>query len=160
MLAAMCAVLGYLAIDMNVIKITFESVPIIMAALMFGPLDGIAVGGIGTLLYQVIRYGITVTTPLWILPYVLCGLIIGLFAKKHDFNLTQRQTLIIVVLTELMITVLNTGTMYVDAKIFAYWFPGFISAALAIRLIVCVVKAVAYAYLLPPLIKSISAQRT
>ena len=37
MLAAMCAVLGYLAIDTGTVKVTFESVPVLIAALMFGP---------------------------------------------------------------------------------------------------------------------------
>ena len=49
----------------------------ILAALLCSPLDGAAVGGIGTLLYQLLRYGVTATTPLWILPYILCGLLVG-----------------------------------------------------------------------------------
>ena len=71
MLAAMCAVLGYLSLDFGNLKITFESVPILLGALLLGPIDGMAIGGVGTLLYQLVRYGVSVTTPLWILPYVL-----------------------------------------------------------------------------------------
>lgn len=56
-LAAMCAALGALALDLNSIKITFESFPILLGALLFGPLDGLAVGFVGTLLYQLLRYG-------------------------------------------------------------------------------------------------------
>ena len=63
-LAAMCAALGALALDLNSIKITFESFPILLGALLFGPLDGLAVGFVGTLLYQLLRYGVSVTTPL------------------------------------------------------------------------------------------------
>ena len=47
MMAAMCAVLGYVALDLGNIKITFESLPVLLAALMFGPVDGMLVGGIG-----------------------------------------------------------------------------------------------------------------
>ena len=68
MLAAMCAVLGYLSLDFGNLKITFESVPILLGALLLGPIDGMAIGGVGTLLYQLVRYGVSVTTPLWILP--------------------------------------------------------------------------------------------
>ena len=39
MLAAMCAVLGYVALDMGSIKITFESLPILLGAMLFGPVD-------------------------------------------------------------------------------------------------------------------------
>ena len=81
-LAAMCAVLGALSLDFGNLKITFESLPVLLAALAFGPLDGLAVGGIGTLIYQLLRYGVSVTTPLWILPYALCGLLVGLYAKN------------------------------------------------------------------------------
>ena len=46
MLAAMCAVLGYVALDMGNIKITFESLPILLGAMLFGPVDGMLIGGI------------------------------------------------------------------------------------------------------------------
>ena len=59
------ATLGALALDLNSIKITFESFPILLGALLFGPLDGLAVGFVGTLLYQLRRYGVSVTTPRW-----------------------------------------------------------------------------------------------
>ena len=43
MLAAMCAVLGYVALDMGNIKITFESLPILLgASLVTGAVTGLA----------------------------------------------------------------------------------------------------------------------
>ena len=68
MLAAMCAALGYAALDFNNLKITFESLPILLGALLLGPVDGLAIGVVGTLIYQLIRYGVSATTLLWILP--------------------------------------------------------------------------------------------
>ena len=137
-LAAMCAALGALALDLNSIKITFESFPVLLGALLFGPLDGLAVGFVGTLLYQLLRYGVSVTTPLWILPYALAGLTTG-------------QTVGIVVAAEVLVTALNTLVMYIDAKLYGYWFPGFISAMLLPRGAVCVVKAVVFGLVLPKL---------
>lgn len=96
-LAAMCAALGALALDLNSIKITFESFPILLGALLFGPLDGLAVGFVGTLLYQLLRYGVSATTLLWILPYALAGLVTGFYAKRRGFSLTTGQTVGIVV---------------------------------------------------------------
>lgn len=155
MLAAMCAVLGYLALDMGNLKVTFETLPILLGALMFGPLDGLAVGGVGTLIYQLLRYGITVTTPLWILPYVLCGLITGACAKRKGFRLSGRQILVLVVLNELLITVLNTGVIYVDSKIFHYYSPTYVFGSLALRLVICVGKAIAFGLALPPIIRAV-----
>ena len=154
MLAAMCAVLGYVALDMGSIKITFESLPILLGAMLFGPVDGMLIGGIGTLIYQLLRYGVAVMTPLWILPYVLCGLLVGWWAKRKDFSLSARERIVLVVLGELLVTVLNTGVLYLDSKLMGYWFPGFISGMLALRLAVCVVKAVVFALVLPSLMQA------
>ena len=151
-LAAMCAALGYLSLDFGNLKITFESVPILIGALLFGGLDGAAIGAVGTLIYQLLRYGITVTTPLWILPYVLCGLVVGIYARRHDFQLSQWQVIFIVVLAELMVTGINTLALIVDAKIYGYYTPTLITGALLLRLVLCVGKALVYAFVLPPLL--------
>ena len=73
MLAAICFVLAYFSLTFVNIKFTFESIPVHLGALFFGPAAGMAIGGIGTFLYQVLSYGVTVTTVLWIVPYILCG---------------------------------------------------------------------------------------
>lgn len=153
MLAAMCAVLGYMAIDVGNMKLTFESLPILLAALLFGPIDGLAVGGIGTLVYQLLRYGVSATTLLWMLPYIVCGLLVGTYAKKRNFTLSSRQTVVLVVLNELLITALNTGVLYVDSIIYGYYSPVFIFGTLVPRLVICIAKAVALGLILPTLVK-------
>ena len=155
MLAAMCVVLGYVAIDLGTVKITFESLPILIPGLMFGPAWGAGVGLVGTLLSQLLKYGVSVTTPLWILPYVVCGLVAGIYAKKRGFELTQKQMIFIVVFCELLVTAFNTLALYVDSKVYGYYYAGIILGVLALRLVICVVKAVAFAYVLPMLIKPI-----
>jgi len=155
MLAAMCAALGALSLNFGNLKITLESLPVIVAALLFGPIEGMAVGFVGTLIYQLLRFGITATTLLWILPYVLCGLIVGLYSKKHGFSLSRKQTIFIVVLAELMISALNTGSLYIDSKIYGYYSPVFIFGSLPPRLLICVAKSLAEGALLPGLIKAV-----
>ena len=152
MLAAMCAVLGGLALDFGNIKITIESIPIILGALLFGPLDGAAIGFVGTFVYQVLRYGFSVTTLLWMLPYVVCGLVIGFYAKKKNFSLNRLQTVLIVVLAELLVTTLNTGVLYIDSKIYGYYSAAYIFGAILTRYLVCVVKAAVIGVIMPPLI--------
>lgn len=155
MLAAMCAVLGYLSLDFGNLKITFESVPVLVAALLFGPADGAAVGFVGTLIYQLARYGVTATTPLWIAPYVLCGALVGWYAKKRGFSLAQGEVLFTVVSNELLITALNTVVLYIDSKIYGYYSPVYIFGSLALRAALCVGKAVAYSFALPPLLRAV-----
>ena len=155
MLAAMCAVLGYLSLDFGNLKITFESVPILLGALLLGPIDGMAIGGVGTLLYQLVRYGVSVTTPLWILPYILCGLVVGLGSARRDFHPSRWESTVFIVSGELLITLLNTVTLYIDSKIYGYYYPGFILAPLALRLAICVGKAAVFSVLLPQLAGSV-----
>jgi len=153
MLSALCAVLGYISLDLGNLKVTFESLPILLAALLFGPVDGLLVGAVGTLIYQILRYGFTATTVLWMLPYMLAGAAAGWYAKKKDFRQTPRQTLVLVILLELMITVLNTGALYIDSHIYGYYSPAFIFGSLGIRLVICVAKAAVFGLLLPQLVR-------
>ena len=155
MLVALCAVLGYIAIDLGSIKITFESLPILLGALLFGPADGALIGGLGTLIYQILRYGISVTTVLWMLPYILIGYFAGLFAKRYTYRPSRKAVVIAVMLCELLVTVLNTGVLYLDSIIYGYYYKGIILGMLAIRLVIAVVKGGVFGILLPVLMEAV-----
>ena len=155
MLAAMCAALGYVAIDLLAVKVTFESLPVLVGALMFGPIHGMAISAVGTFIYQILRYGFSYTTVLWMLPYVLCGLAAGLYAHFRHYELPRRGTLITVLLCELMITALNTGVIYVDSKIYGYYTPQLILGALAARIGIAVAKGILFGLIVPEIIKRV-----
>ncbi len=155
MLAAMVAVLGYVSIDTGAVKFTFESLPILIGALLFGPVDGMLIGGVGTLIYQILRYGVSATTLLWMAPYILCGALVGLYAKKRGFTLNRAQILTVVILNEILITILNTGVIYLDSKLYGYYYPALIYGNLALRFVVCILKAAAFGLILPALLKQI-----
>ncbi len=160
LLAAMCAVLGAVSVDLGNLKITFESLPVLVGALLFGPLDGLAIGGIGTLLYQVLRYGVTVTTPLWILPYMLCGLLAGLYARRRDFRLEKRQLAFIVFAMGILVFLLNTLVLYVDSKVYGYYSFVYIFGTFVPRAVLCLAKAAAFTAVMPTLLRAASlAQR-
>jgi len=150
-LAAMCAVLGAISLDFGNLKLTFESFPVIIAALLFGPVDAMLVGGIGTFLYQILRYGFTVTTPLWILPYVLCGLVVGAYSKKRGFKLEKKQLAFIVLAGSLLIFLVNTAVMYLDSKIYGYYSFAYIFGTVIPRALICVGKSLVYAAAMPAL---------
>ena len=156
MLAAVCAVLGYVALDLGTVKITFESLPVIFAALMFGPADGMLVGGVGTFIYQILRYGFSPTTALWILPYVISGFVTGFYAKKHNFTNSVKEIRLIIITAELIILVFNTLAIYVDSKVFGYYSVPYVWGKIGIRLVICVVKSVAFGAFTPQLLIRLS----
>ena len=56
-LTAMCVVLGLVSLDFGNLKITFEDLPILLGAALFGPWDGMIIGVLGTSIYQMLRFG-------------------------------------------------------------------------------------------------------
>lgn len=157
MLAAVTAVLGLIALDFGTFKITLESLPVILAGLMFGPVCGVLTGGIGTFLYQLYKYGLEPSTPLWVLPYMAAGLVSGLLAKKAGYSNTNRQIFLISTLCLVLITVLNSFGMYVVG----YYAVGNIGSSafwvsLGIRSGTCLIKIVAFGALLPILLKKLA----
>lgn len=151
MFAAMVTVLAAAAIKTGNLKITIEAMPVFLGALMLGPVDGMVIGGIGTLLYQLLSYGVTATTALWIAPYVLLGLCVGAVSARHGYACTKRQLVLLVVLGELGITALNTASLYIDSLIYGYYSPVFVFGTLPLRLGICAAKAVVFS-LLPSLL--------
>ena len=153
-LCAMCAVLGAVSLELGNFKISFESLPVMIGALLFGPVDGFLIGGIGTFIYQILRYGFSVTTVLWIAPYAICGLLMGLYARRKGFSLSNGQTALAVSLGCVLIFVLNTGVMYVDSIVYQYYSAVYIFGSLPLRTVICVVKAVAFSVVMPILLKA------
>ena len=115
-LIALYTVLSLFSANLGLIKLTFESFPVLVASLMFGWVDGLLVGAVGGLLNQMLTYGFTVTTLMWILPNAVRGLLVGLYAKKHGLDLTMKQTAGIVLATSLLVTALNTVALYIDSR--------------------------------------------
>lgn len=154
-LAAVCAVLGYYGPDLGNMKITFEGLPVILAALLCSPLDGAAVGGIGTLLYQLLRYGVTATTPLWILPYILCGLLVGWLGDHCAPEKSFPRLTATVLAGEGLIFLLNTLVIYADSKIYGYYSYAYVFGSFWIRLGICAAKTMLYAAVLPGLLAAL-----
>lgn len=155
MLAAMCAALGAVALDFGNLKVTLESLPVILGAALFGPLDGAVIGFVGTFIYQILRYGVSATTLLWMIPYCVCGLIVGWCAKRHDCGTLSPKTVLTVVAAEVAVTALNTAVLYIDSKIYGYYSAVFIFGSLVPRIVLCVGKAVAVGMVLPALVQSL-----
>ncbi|MBR0040442.1 MAG: folate family ECF transporter S component [Oscillospiraceae bacterium] len=154
MLAAMFFVLSLFSINLPGMKITLDSLPILVAAMLLGPLDGLAVGLVGSFLNQMITYGFTATTLLWILPAGLRGLLVGLYAKRHAFSLNVRQMIFITVATALLVTALNTLLLYIDSWVYSY---SYIAAlpTVALRIAAGIITAVVFSLLLPTILSAL-----
>ena len=157
LLAAMCVVLGFMSIRIgNIMKVSLEDFPVILAALMYGPSDGIIVAAVGIFLYQLLSFGLTATTVLWILPFVVVGGLAGLYARKFNFNNNPKQILIIFLICEVLICLLNTVAIYADSKIFGYYYPTIITGMIAIRMVTAIGKGVVLGFISPPILRTLS----
>ncbi len=141
-------------------KFTFEAFPILVAGLLFGPLDGFYVGGIGSFIYQLLfsGYGITATTPLWILPHALSGLLVGFYAKRKGFSLSFIETVIIASISALLVTTLNLMALYVDSKLYGYYSYALVFGNLVFKIAVGIILAFIYSMALPKLLGFLKKQ--
>ncbi len=154
MLIAMYVVLSLVAtINLGNMKFTLDSFPIIIGAALFGPVDGMLIGLLGSFTNQMITYGFSATTLLWIIPAGVRGLLIGLYAKKLNFDMSLRQTRFITVSTALLVTALNTAVMYIDAKIYGYYSYAYVFGGITPRIIAGIIIAFIFAAVLPPVLK-------
>ena len=161
MLAALYFALSMLAIPVGGLKLTFEHLPIIIAALMFGPVDALVIGALGELANQMMTYGFTVTTVLWMAPAMFRGLSMGLCAKflsKYVGANTVIEKklplafLVTCVISGLICSLLNTFTLYVDSKMFGYYSYAMVFGVLWIRLAASAVSSVVMAVAAKPVL--------
>lgn len=161
MLTALYVVLSVMTpVKVANFKFTFEAFPILVAGLLFGPLDGLYVGGIGSFIYQLFfsGYGITATTPLWILPHALSGLLVGFYAERKGFSLNFIETALIACLSALLVTSLNLLALYVDSKLFGYYSYALVFGNVIFKITVGIILAVIYSIALPKLLAFLKKQ--
>ena len=151
MLAALYFALSMLAVPVGGLKLTFEHLPVIIAALMFGPVDALIVGALGELANQMMTYGITATTILWMTPAMFRGLSMGLCAKLLSGSVGLNGViekkvpvafLVTCVVSGLICSLLNTFTLYVDSKMYGYYSYAMVFGVLWVRLAASAVSSV------------------
>ena len=129
-LIAMYFGLSLLSVEVGGIKLTFASLPTLICAMLFGPTDAFLVGLLGAFLEQLIRYPLSATTALWILPPAIRGLFVGVCAlllKKHMSVETILSTkrpytyFAVTLVSGVLVSTLNTLVYYIDAKLYHYY---------------------------------------
>ncbi len=164
MVAVYIVLSTYLAINMGGLKLTFEALPVVICAVIFGPVDAMVVGFLGELLNQMLTFGFTPTTLLWILPIVTRGLVIGVcvsWIKRRQglsgFLAPKNYIffLIISIAASLIHSLLNTFTLYVDSKIFGYYSYHMVFGVLLVRLAAGTISAVIMSIITVPLAEAL-----
>ena len=127
MLLAIYIVLSVLTVRVTPnLQITFTGLAIIMAVVLYGFSDAVIIALLGSFIGQLRgAYGLTITTPIWMIPPLLravtFGLVYELFLKK-GIRLEDKKGLFILfaIVAGLMTTIANTGAIFLDAYIIGY----------------------------------------
>lgn len=158
-MAALYIGLDYIAVSLSApfggtMKLSVSGIAIIIAAIMYGPVWGAAVGFVGAFLGQMLTYGFTATTLLWVLPAVIRGLVFGLLFILFKKSMKAHILCIETVISALFVTAFNTLALYLDAKIYQYPAAVF-GISLANRIIAGIITAIIFAIILPSIIKGL-----
>ena len=153
--------LDYLAVSISApfggsLKISFSGLPVILVAIFGGPWWGAATGFIGAFLGQMITYGFSATTLLWVLPAVVRGLSMGLLFRAFKKSLNPGVLIVETAISSLLVTICNTAAMLVEQKVYAYYASyAAIFAGVPMRVLSGIITAVIFSLLLPILVRSL-----
>ncbi len=143
LLIALFFVLSMFAVEVAGVKITFVSLPTVVCALLYGPLDACIVGLLGAFLEQMLKYGFTATTVLWLLPAAIRGLLVGLgtVALRKSMSIeaitsTKKPYVyyIVCIAAGLVTSCANTLVFYLDSVIYHYYSFAMIFGVFWVRL--------------------------
>ena len=167
MLIAVYVVLRYFNIPLgNSFRFTLAPFPVILCALLYGPVDGIIVGLLGEFLSQILGpYGLTPTTLLWCLGETVRGGTLGLcallFLRKWLLAANRprgRQIAVILafcVITGVLAALCQTFALYVDSKMFGYYTYAAVFGVLIWRLLVYILLSGIFGWLSLPIISAL-----
>lgn len=159
MLIGLYVVLTYLSFSIGNFRIGLGALATILVSLLFGPLDGFIVACLGELLMQFIKYGFSLTTPIWILAPAFRGIFIGFIAylyKKREIDLVDRKIMyfVTILLSSLLVTLINTLALYLDALIVGYPFA-FVIVEIISRIGIGLGNAIVLSLIARPIYKGI-----
>lgn len=159
--AAIYVVLANLVgLNLGPMKLSLDGFPILLSAVLFGPIDGFIIGFLGNFISQMLGpYGLSATTVLWALPPAVLGLFVGIGAKKLGERTLRVKAIGLLVFFGLLVdTTLTTGVMWVDCLVYQYSFVTY-APYIVWRYAADVIKAVIYALLLPPVARAIGKEQ-
>ena len=164
LLTAMFFALSMLSIKTGPINFTVASLPAVLAALLYGPADGFLVAFIGSFLEQMLNYGLTPTTILWMLAPSARGLVVGFLVnavhKLHpeEAIFTKKRLPLLFVFTicaSLVVSCLNTAVMYIDSKMYHYYTFAYVFGSFLWRILSGIITAILVCLVIIPIVKAL-----
>ena len=149
----------FVGVSIGNVRLSFGSLPVVTAALLCGPVEGFLVAMIGEFFKQLLRYGVTATTGLYLIPPALRGLIVGAAAlwlwRKRGETLEQRRILccIVCILAAIVTTTGNTLVNWLDSVLYGYFSYAYVFGDALLRFGVGMLNAVVVATVAIPLVK-------
>lgn len=161
-MGALYFVMSLLTIRAGNIRISFASLVTVVMAYLCGPTMAAISVFIGEFLGQLLNYGIGVTTILWIIPPVLRAILVGnlywLFRKRtlNGFKEIGFYSFLLVnSMSSIIVTIVNTGVIALDAIILGYYTEAYVFAAFFVRLCLGVVTAIVVSIIAYPIINGV-----
>lgn len=158
---ALYAVLGYFTIPItDNVRFSFAGAVLFAAGLYYGPADSVIISVLGEFLLQLSGpYGLSPTTPLWCLPPLFRGLVVGiaeLLYRKKGSHLEEHllSYALCFALGSLLTTFANTGVIYLDGMIMDYPVE-YTYITMLIRIGVSLASCAVSAFLVYPLIRAL-----
>lgn len=147
-------------------RFTLAPFPVILCALLYGPVDGLLVGLLGEFLSQVLGpYGLTPTTLLWCVGETVRGCTLGLcsvlFLRKwlvsaqRPDNKQIAVLLICCVLTGVLASLGQTFALYVDSNMMGYYNYTMVFGVMVWRILVYILLSGIFGYLSLPIIAAL-----
>lgn len=163
-MAAMFVGLDFLAVAISApfggtLKISFSALPIIIVAIFGGPFWGATTGFVGSFIAQLLTYGLTATTALWMIPDIVRGLIMGWLFRAFKCSTKKGILILETSIASIVATILNTGAMLVEQKLYGYY-QSYLAIYVAVptRTIVGIVTAIIIAVVLPTIVNALRKQ--
>ena len=155
----------FVAIQIGNVRISFGSLPVVVSALLCGPVEAILVAGIGEFFKQLLTYGVTATTVLYLIPPALRGAVIGVVAIrmwKSGHRLEDRRVpyYATCICAALVTTVGNTLVNWLDSVLYGYYSFAYVFGDFVYRAGVGVLNAAAMATIALPLVLMLRRQKT
>ena len=164
LLAAMFFALSMMSIEIAGLKFTLVSLPTVICAMMYGPVDAMIVGLLGAFMEQMLGYGLTATTALWIMPAGVRAFVIGMGtvifrdAMSLQTVLQKRRPYVyfaVCITAGIMTSLSNTLVYYIDSKLFGYYSYALVFGVLGTRLLSGIATAVITAILAIPVLSAL-----
>lgn len=142
-----------LSFETPLFKFSWTSLPILLCAFLMRPADTVAVALLGSFLDQMF-YGLNAQALFFMLPFVLFAAVASLLANTFCRNESPWKIVVALVLSELVLTVFNTLSLYYCGYILTdVTEPALLLWAFLLRILKALPRIVLSALFIPELLK-------